>query len=51
LDENAEEVKTYFSPGTIEIQENENGTKEAVVANARVDSCTREVFRHQKFKV
>lgn len=24
--------------------------KEAIVANPRLDSCTREVFRHQKFK-
>lgn len=43
--EDAEELKSYFSPGVIEVVNNK-----AVVANPRLESMSREVFRHDKFK-
>lgn len=41
----AEELKECFSPGVIEIL---NG--KAIVANPRLETMSREVFRHEKFK-
>lgn len=43
--EDAEELKSCFSPGVIEIL---NG--KAIVVNPRLESMSREVFRHEKFK-
>nr|XP_033792972.1 DNA-directed RNA polymerases I and III subunit RPAC1 [Geotrypetes seraphini] len=45
----AETLKKCFSPGVIEVQ-NLNGRKVAKVANARLDTCSREIFRHEEFK-
>lgn len=41
----AVELQACFSPGVIEIIDNK-----AVVVNPRIDSMSREVFRHDKFK-
>lgn len=43
--EEAEELKSCFSPGVIEIINNK-----AVVVNPRLESMSREVFRHEKFR-
>ncbi|KAM7061392.1 DNA-directed RNA polymerases I and III subunit RPAC1 isoform 2-T2 [Acridotheres tristis] len=48
-DEAAETLQKCFSPGVIEIQ-NINGKKVARVANARLDTFSREVFRHEGLK-
>ncbi|OXU22981.1 DNA-directed RNA polymerases I and III subunit RPAC1 [Nasonia vitripennis] len=47
--EAAERFKSCFSPGVIEIVETTKG-KEARVKNARYDSCSRNVFRHDDLK-
>ncbi|KAJ8673755.1 hypothetical protein QAD02_005017 [Eretmocerus hayati] len=46
----AERFKTCFSPGVIEIVETSKGVQEAKVKNARYDSCSRNVFRHDDLK-
>lgn len=38
-----------FSPGVIEVRENDAGEKEAVVANPRRETMSREVYRHKEF--
>jgi len=43
--EDAVEVKSMFSPGTVEIIDDE-----AKVVNVRVDANSREVFRHKKYR-
>ncbi|XP_074024928.1 DNA-directed RNA polymerases I and III subunit RPAC1 isoform X2 [Numenius arquata] len=48
-DEAAELLQKCFSPGVIEIQ-NIKGKKVARVANARLDTFSREVFRHEGLK-
>ncbi|XP_040984530.1 DNA-directed RNA polymerases I and III subunit RPAC1 isoform X5 [Aquila chrysaetos chrysaetos] len=48
-DEAAEMLQKCFSPGVIEIQ-NIKGKKVARVANARLDTFSREVFRHEGLK-
>uniref|UniRef100_A0A8C9FUM7 RNA polymerase I and III subunit C n=1 Tax=Pavo cristatus TaxID=9049 RepID=A0A8C9FUM7_PAVCR len=48
-DEAAETLQKCFSPGVIEIQ-NIKGKKVARVANARLDTFSREVFRHEGLK-
>ncbi|XP_053793076.1 DNA-directed RNA polymerases I and III subunit RPAC1 isoform X3 [Vidua macroura] len=48
-DEAAETLQKCFSPGVIEVQ-NINGKKVARVANARLDTFSREVFRHEGLK-
>ncbi|MBN3317826.1 RPAC1 protein, partial [Atractosteus spatula] len=45
----AEKLKRCFSPGVIEI-ESAGGKKFAKVANSRLDTCSREVFRHDDLK-
>ncbi|XP_006638733.2 DNA-directed RNA polymerases I and III subunit RPAC1 isoform X2 [Lepisosteus oculatus] len=45
----AEKLKRCFSPGVIEI-ESDGGKKFAKVANSRLDTCSREVFRHDDLK-
>ncbi|XP_030413029.1 DNA-directed RNA polymerases I and III subunit RPAC1 isoform X1 [Gopherus evgoodei] len=47
--EAAETLKKCFSPGVIEIQ-NIRGKKVARVANARMDTFSREIFRHDDLK-
>ncbi|XP_070578554.1 DNA-directed RNA polymerases I and III subunit RPAC1-like isoform X2 [Ptychodera flava] len=47
--EKAERLAKSFTPGVIELQE-VDGEKEAVVANARLDTCSRNVFRHEDLK-
>lgn len=49
----AQRLKSCFSPGVIEIVERQKGdpnSREAVVKNARYDSCSRNVFRHDDLK-
>ncbi|KAM6323740.1 DNA-directed RNA polymerases I and III subunit RPAC1 isoform 2-T2 [Aegotheles albertisi] len=48
-DEAAEMLQKCFSPGVIEVQ-NIKGKKVARVANARLDTFSREVFRHEGLK-
>jgi len=50
LNEHAAKVKSFFSPGTVEIRTNDDGVDEAVVVDPRLDSCTREMFRHPEYK-
>ncbi|XP_059838623.1 DNA-directed RNA polymerases I and III subunit RPAC1 isoform X3 [Hypanus sabinus] len=45
----AEKLKQCFSPGVIEI-EMVNGKKVANVVNSRLDTCSREIFRHDDLK-
>ncbi|OBS58434.1 hypothetical protein A6R68_10470 [Neotoma lepida] len=47
--EAAEELSRCFSPGVIEVQEVQ-GKKLARVANARLDTFSREIFRNEKLK-
>ncbi|XP_028903314.1 DNA-directed RNA polymerases I and III subunit RPAC1 [Ornithorhynchus anatinus] len=47
--EMAEKLKDCFSPGVIQIQEIK-GKKVAVVANPRLETFSREVFRHDELK-
>uniref|UniRef100_A0A671PBK3 DNA-directed RNA polymerases I and III subunit RPAC1-like n=1 Tax=Sinocyclocheilus anshuiensis TaxID=1608454 RepID=A0A671PBK3_9TELE len=47
--EQAERLKRCFSPGVIEIQ-NVNGRKVAKVVDSRLDTCSREVLRHDDLK-
>lgn len=51
-DDEAEKLKSCFSPGVIELVEdpNKDGRKKAVVKNARLDMCSRQVFMHDEFK-
>ncbi|XP_057330458.1 DNA-directed RNA polymerases I and III subunit RPAC1 [Microplitis mediator] len=49
--QDAELLKTCFSPGVIELVKNKKkGEVEARVKDARYDSCSRNVFRHDVFK-
>lgn len=48
--EAAERLQNCFSPGVIEIRENDEGEKEAYVASARYDSGSRIVFRQEDLK-
>ncbi|XP_078313478.1 DNA-directed RNA polymerases I and III subunit RPAC1-like [Crassostrea virginica] len=45
----AEKLQTCFSPGVIALDK-VNGENVARVANARKDTCSREVFRHEDLK-
>lgn len=38
-----------FSPGVIEVQEDDLGEKEVKVANPRKETMSREVYRHSEF--
>lgn len=51
-DDDAEKLKSCFSPGVIELVEdpNKDGRKKAVVKNPRLDMCSRQVFMHDEFK-
>uniref|UniRef100_A0A0B7A266 DNA-directed RNA polymerases I and III subunit RPAC1 n=1 Tax=Arion vulgaris TaxID=1028688 RepID=A0A0B7A266_9EUPU len=48
--EQAEKLQKCFSPGVIELTEAPDGTKVAKVMNARMDTCSRNVFRHDDLK-
>ncbi|XP_060711617.1 DNA-directed RNA polymerases I and III subunit RPAC1 [Hemiscyllium ocellatum] len=45
----ADKLKHCFSPGVIEVH-TVNGRKFATVANPRLDTCSREIFRHDDLK-
>ncbi|KAM3930714.1 DNA-directed RNA polymerases I and III subunit RPAC1 [Leptodactylus fuscus] len=45
----AERLQRCFSPGVISV-DNVNGKKVARVENARMDTCSREIFRHDDLK-
>uniref|UniRef100_A0A673VWH6 DNA-directed RNA polymerases I and III subunit RPAC1 n=1 Tax=Salmo trutta TaxID=8032 RepID=A0A673VWH6_SALTR len=47
--EKAERLKRCFSPGVIEV-ENHGGKVVAKVVNSRLDTCSREVLRHEDLK-
>ncbi|KAK0047233.1 DNA-directed RNA polymerases I and III subunit RPAC1 [Biomphalaria pfeifferi] len=49
-DDQAEKLQKCFSPGVIELEESEDGRQIARVANPRLDSCSRNVFRHDDLK-
>ena len=49
--EEAHKMKSFFSPGVVDIRMNESGQEEAFVKNARLDANTREVYRHQEYRV
>lgn len=48
--ERAERLKGSFSEGVIELEETDDGRKVAKVANARIDTCSRNVFRYDDLK-
>ncbi|RZF33883.1 hypothetical protein LSTR_LSTR009907 [Laodelphax striatellus] len=48
--EQAVRLQSCFSPGVIGIKEGSNGKKKAYVENARYDSCSRNVLRHNDLK-
>ncbi|XP_031553343.1 DNA-directed RNA polymerases I and III subunit RPAC1-like, partial [Actinia tenebrosa] len=48
-DELADKLASCFSKGVIKIA-NENGVKSAYVADARRDTCSREVLRHDDLR-
>jgi len=50
LDNDAVRLQKCFSPGVIELEPTDNGRKKAVVADARYDSCSRNVYRHDDLK-
>jgi len=43
-------LQKCFSPGVINIKKGSSGEKEAEVVNERIDSCSRNVFRHDDLK-
>ncbi|XP_033635458.1 DNA-directed RNA polymerases I and III subunit RPAC1-like [Asterias rubens] len=45
----ADKLAACFSPGVIEVRE-VDGIKQAVVVNARQDTCSRDVLRHEDLK-
>lgn len=47
--EMAERLQKCFSPGVIAVDD-VNGKKVARVENARIDTCSREIFRHEDLK-
>lgn len=49
-DEEAAKLQSCFSPGVIELVEENDGRKKAVVKNARLDTCSRQVYMHDEFK-
>jgi DNA-directed RNA polymerase I and III subunit RPAC1 len=49
LGDRAERLATCFSPGVIVVDEMD-GVKQAKVANPRLDTCSREVLRHEDLK-
>ncbi|KAK3802143.1 hypothetical protein RRG08_050029 [Elysia crispata] len=48
--EEAELLQKSFSPGVIKLVETPDGQTMAKVANARLDTCSRNVFRHDELK-
>jgi len=48
--DNALRLQQCFSPGVIELEPTEDGRKKAVVVNARLDSCSRNVYRYEDLK-
>lgn len=44
-----EKFHKCFSPGVIEVKKKSDGEKEVVVANPRLESMSREVYRHSEF--
>ncbi|XP_005095420.1 DNA-directed RNA polymerases I and III subunit RPAC1 [Aplysia californica] len=48
--EECERLQKCFSPGVIEVRETPEGKKMARVVNARMDTCSRNVFRHDDLK-
>lgn len=47
--EEAEKLKSCFSEGVISVTKEKDGRKQAQVANARIDSGSRNIFRHTEF--
>jgi len=50
FDNDALRLQKCFSPGVVELEPTEDGRKKAVVVNARYDSCSRNVYRHNDLK-
>lgn len=48
--EAAERLQKCFSPGVIELKKTDDKRKVAYVKNARYDTCSRNVFRHEDLK-
>jgi DNA-directed RNA polymerases I and III subunit RPAC1 len=51
-DEEAETLKSCFSPGVIGLIDDEvkHGRKKAIVVNSRKDMCSRQAFMYDEFK-
>jgi len=50
FDQDARRLQKCFSPGVVELEPTEDGRKKAVIVDARNDSCSRNVFRHDDLK-
>nr|CAB3265013.1 DNA-directed RNA polymerases I and III subunit RPAC1-like [Phallusia mammillata] len=48
--DDVKELQSCFSPGVIGIKQNDQCEEEAYVVSARMDTCSREVFRHPNLK-
>lgn len=48
--DDAHRLQKCFSPGVIELEPTDDGRKKAVVVNARLDSCSRNVYRYADLK-
>ena len=46
----AERFKSCFPPGVVEMFDNEEGQKQARIANPRKDTASREVLRYKEFQ-
>jgi len=50
FDQDAYRLQKCFSPGVVELEPTDDGRKKAVIVDARNDSCSRNVFRHDDLK-
>ncbi|CAF3462614.1 unnamed protein product [Rotaria socialis] len=49
-DEDAEHLQKCFTPGVIELEQDNDGHRRAVVSKPRLDMCSREALRYPAFK-
>jgi DNA-directed RNA polymerase I and III subunit RPAC1 len=49
-DQDALRLQKCFSPGVIELEPTDSGRKKAVIGDARNDSCSRNIYRHDDLK-
>jgi len=49
-DQDAIRLQKCFSPGVVELEPTPDGRKKAIIVNARHDTCSRNVYRHDDLK-